>query len=431
LDTVLLRRLLDIGRRMAETHALDPLLTYAVDISLEILNAQYGYLVLTQKDGTLDFRVRRDNNGNNIPRPESQISHTIFYRVLESGEPTRTASAVEDPNFRDAVSVAHLQLRSVLCVPLISHGRTLGALYVESRVKNNLFTEEDLEPLQYLAAHAAVCIDNALLVEELEDRVAHHTRDLEIANAQLRDKLNTQEIEAIQAVLEHERMDILYNFIQDASHQFRTPLSIINVSIDILARKIDMSSYGTYIERIHSQVNTIVGLVDSLILMAKLDSEFVIDEQAINLNEVAYKLWDAFEQRALNKDQLLNIQQTESPLYIHGMLDYIQQAIGSILINAIQYTGKQGKITISVTEDDDSAIVTIRDTGVGIDEEELAHVFTRFYRSDKAGTTRGLGLGLSITQKIMELHQGRIEVHSKVGQGSIFSLFFPKMKGDL
>lgn len=429
MDNVQLRHLLNIGRKMAETPALDPLLIYAVDISLQVLNAQNGYLVLMREDGSFEFRVRRNQDGEDIPEAEGQISHTIINRVLSRGKPIRTASAVEDPDFSNALSVNTLQLRSVLCVPLIAHGKTLGALYIENREKDDLFTDTDLEPLQYLASHAAICIDNTALNEELEDLVSNSTSKRRLDDIRLDDRLSTQERRIINTVLENERMNILHNFVQDTLHQFRTPLSVINTSADILSRKMDLGDNIVYLDHIHSQVETIVDLVDSLIMMAKLDQAFVIEDDPVYLQQVIYGMWENFEERAILKTQDIHLHQPDEPIYIRGMVEYIRQAIASVIANAIQYTDEEGRIIVSLEETETAVIVSVEDSGIGIAENEIPHLFTRFYRSDKEGTTRGLGLGLSIVQKIMELHHGEIRVESRLGIGSIFRLFFPKIEG--
>lgn len=430
MDAVLLRHLLSIGRRMAETSMLDPLLEYAVDISLQVLNAQYGYLVLVNNDGTLDFRVRRDRNGNNIAEAARQISYTIFTRVIESGEPVKTASALDDPELSDSSSVYKLQLRSVLCVPLISHGKILGALYVENRERQDLFTDDDLEPLLYLASQAAICIDNNFLNEELEEIVAKSDLSTKIADLHLEDKLNTQERRVIDSVLENERMNIMHSFIQDTLHQFRTPLAVINTSADILARKINLPENGLYLDHIHEQVATITSLVDSLVMMAKLDQSFVVEDSPVYLQELVYNLYSGFQETAAQKNQQFELYQAEQPIYLRGMVEYIRQAVSAVILNALQYTPNNGRIAIYV-EETDAVTIAVEDNGIGIAGEEIPHLFTRFYRSDKVGTTRGLGLGLSIAQKIMELHHGVIQVESEIGRGSIFRLFFPKIEGEL
>ena len=174
----MLERLLEISRQMAETRALDPLLKFAMGEVLEFVEAEYGYLILLDEDGGLDFRVKQNNRGKEIDEPDTQISHTIFDQVIQKRESIIIADAISDEDYQESKSVLDLKIQSVMCAPLISKDELLGALYVENRSAKGVFEDEDLRPLQYFAAHAAVAIENAMLNDDLEARVASRTAAL-------------------------------------------------------------------------------------------------------------------------------------------------------------------------------------------------------------------------------------------------------------
>ncbi len=176
-----LKKLLEIGRQMAETRELTPLLEAAMCLALGFASAEYGYIVLLDGDD-LEFRIGQDQNGNKLPQPNQQISRTLLNQVISTGKSTITADAISS---LDTPSVLALQIRSVMCAPLISHGEILGALYVENRSQSDLFVEADLELLEYFSAQAAVSIQNAILNEALEARVAARTAELARANVRL------------------------------------------------------------------------------------------------------------------------------------------------------------------------------------------------------------------------------------------------------
>jgi len=178
LNPDMLERLLDISRQMAETRALDPLLKFAMGEVLEFVQAEYGYLILLDEDGELNFRVRQNNKGKEIDEPDTQISHTIFDKVIKKRESVIIADAFADEEFQEAKSVLDLKILSVMCVPLISKDELFGALYVENRSARGVFEDEDLIPLEYFAAHAAVAIENAMLNDDLEARVVSRTAEL-------------------------------------------------------------------------------------------------------------------------------------------------------------------------------------------------------------------------------------------------------------
>jgi signal transduction histidine kinase len=426
-DTQLLKQLLDVSRQMAETRDLDPLLHYAMDIALELFDAERGYLVLVNRDATLDFPVKRDRRGRDIAKPEAQISTTILQRVVTDGKAIVTASAMEE--FDDSISISDLQLRSVVCVPLTTHNHVIGALYLENRSANSIFSKKALEPLEFFASLAAVSIENAMLNAELEALSRERAEDVRTLNEIFQHQALERGIvekRVLEEVLERERTRVIANFIQDASHHFRTPLAIINTNVDIVNRKMGENPYTNYFASIRGQVNAIVDLVDTLNYMVNLDSVTIGNITRLDLNDIAREMVQVKLPSANQKRITMGFEAAESAVYISGNLEYVRQALGRLLDNAITFTPERGKIQIRVYDTPKHQIIEVDDNGAGIATHELPHIFKRFYRTDKAGTTRGFGLGLSIVQRIMELHEGAVDCHSEIDKGSIFRMIFPK-----
>jgi diguanylate cyclase (GGDEF)-like protein len=185
MNPILLENLLDVSRALAEVRTLDPLLQYAMKVALELFEGEKGYIVLVGHDGELEFRIRLDMFGEQISAPQSEVSRTILSKVIERRKPVVIADALTDPNVSTAQSVIALRLRSVMCVPLISRGDALGAIYIENRSNRNVFDNEDIQALEYFAAQAAVAIENAILNDALEERVAQRTTELQEAMKKL------------------------------------------------------------------------------------------------------------------------------------------------------------------------------------------------------------------------------------------------------
>jgi PAS domain S-box-containing protein len=234
------------------------------------------------------------------------------------------------------------------------------------------------------------------------------------------------EQQRLELAIERERIQILSNFITEASHEFKTPLSIVNTSAYLLGKTTDPDKKGQQIHQIKDQVKSITKLVDALTLMTKLDSggqDFVLVE--IDLNEilrvVCHGIQSAFQEG--NLDCVIEL--SEKPMLLRGDSGYLKQALQHILDNAVHCTQEGDRITIRSYQRAGHAIIEIIDTGDGISDDDLPHIFERFYRADKAGTTRGFGLGLPIAKAIVELHQGCIELESEAGKGSTFRILIP------
>lgn len=225
--------------------------------------------------------------------------------------------------------------------------------------------------------------------------------------------------------LERERMQLLANFITQASHEFKTPLSIINTSTYMLGKMDTFDKQQQYFQRIDQQVINITTLIENLSTLSKLDSGQVITLETVDLNQILQDIYRSkqFSQQDNNPESRL--ESSENPLLVYGNVEYLEQAIKHIWGNAIRYTPQDGIITIRSSNVDDNALIEISDTGIGISSDDLSHIFERFYRTDKAGSTRGFGLGLPIAKSTIERLGGHIEVESELGKGSLFRISLP------
>ncbi|MCB0155182.1 MAG: GAF domain-containing protein, partial [Anaerolineae bacterium] len=147
MDPDLLENVLNISRHMAQIRNLSPLLDYVVDEAMKLVGAERGFVVLVEPDGSLDFRVKRSLDGTDIPDAEFQISKSVLNQCIKTGEPQLLYDAMNSPEFGGARSVMDLQLRSIMCVPLTSRGKNIGAIYVENRTVKARFDKKDLPPL--------------------------------------------------------------------------------------------------------------------------------------------------------------------------------------------------------------------------------------------------------------------------------------------
>lgn len=233
------------------------------------------------------------------------------------------------------------------------------------------------------------------------------------------------EQQRLELALERERVQILGSFITQASHEFRTPLTIINTSAHLVQRMDDPAERERQVARIEQQVNHITKLVEDLITLSGLDSTRTLETTEVDLKHVVHAVHDLMQPGHHDKDLNVTMALRKRIPKFQGHFDILRQAIERIWSNAVRNTPSGGTITVRMDRKADTVQITIADTGSGIAPDDLPHIFERFFRTDRVGTTRGFGLGLPIAKAAIELHGGRIEVESEVGAGSTFRIILP------
>ncbi|NWG16093.1 MAG: PAS domain S-box protein [Chloroflexi bacterium] len=230
----------------------------------------------------------------------------------------------------------------------------------------------------------------------------------------------------IELTLEREHGRILADFVHLASHEFRTPLSIIGTSVYLLEKKLDSGFAREHLAAISAQADSILKLVEALLIFSQLQSGMPFRFEMISLNDVA---------RAVNSRLLREIEVAQQTVRFEldaalppvlGDLDMLDQAYHRLLDNAHRFTPPGGTITVRTFRlEDDCAALEVRDTGMGIRPESLPHIFDLYFRDDTAHSTPGFGLGLPIARRIIEQHNGLIEVETALGAGCVFRIVLP------
>ncbi|GAB5493064.1 MAG: hypothetical protein Phog2KO_32790 [Phototrophicaceae bacterium] len=246
----------------------------------------------------------------------------------------------------------------------------------------------------------------------------------------LNDITRTRQIEKVKFDLLQEKaqIDTLREFIAKTTHDLSQPLSVINTAIYMLDKSIRHDLVQKRTNIIRTQSLRIQSILRDIQQMSILDgmrdiSISFVDPQSIFKQIIAYGKSVA-QAKQINFSNDIDF----SSKIILGNQLYLDRAIMQVLQNAFDYTPVGGDIHMRYYEQDDDAILEIHDTGIGIEETHLKHIFDRFYRVDKSRTSdtgSASGLGLAIAKRVMELHKGKIEVESTIGKGSIFRLYLP------
>ncbi len=239
-------------------------------------------------------------------------------------------------------------------------------------------------------------------------------------NIELRKLVRKRELEI---TLEQERLKLLTTFIQNASHEFRTPLTTIMANNYLIPKLDDLQKRQERSEIIQSQVQRITNLVDMLLLMAKIENNSTYHFERLELLPLIKRITEDYQLKFANKPTLsLYLPANLPPIF--GDRDYLSMTIRQLLDNAYRFTSTDRSITVSIGATD-TVWIGIQDTGNGIANEDLPHIFKTFWRKDEAHTMYGFGLGLSIAKKIIEQHNGTLKIESVLGEGTTVSITLP------
>lgn len=266
------------------------------------------------------------------------------------------------------------------------------------------------------------------------------------------------EQQALDLALEREKIHIMENFIRDASHDFRTPISLLMTSAYLIGklaqktksvigafdggveavtadrRELALAEIDALMNRIMEKASTtednakrLEKIVASMLRVTELEHKLRFEFTVSDINQFVGKMLAKVEDQFARKQIRWKVETSPTPLLVKLADWEMEQALRNILDNAMLFTPEEGLITVMIYPDAGRAVIAVSDSGIGIPEEDLPHIFGHFYRVDEARSTMtgGAGLGLGISKRIVEAHGGAIEVESVLGEGSTFRVFLP------
>jgi len=334
------------------------------------------------------------------------------------GDPIGDGNLVKDAQKDDSILGTYIKkfgLRSALSVPIVSSGEVLSMLIVSS-LEPDTYTSRDLESLRSIGAQIAGAIANAgmltstiQLSDEREERIR-----LDAQNREL------QEIERERA-----------NFISTISHELRTPLTSVSAFTDLLSR----NTQGNLDERQIHQLDLVkknakrLGIIiDDLFDVTRINAgTFEILPDEFDISQLMNEIHQSMLPIMIEKRQGLIFEKPDQELWFSGDRDRIAQVATNLLSNASKYSPADSDITLVLGVNGEDMLIEVRDKGIGISKRDQRLLFTPFFRADNQETrsVEGTGLGLIVTQKIVELHQGFIGIKSQPGKGSTFTVTLP------
>lgn len=250
-------------------------------------------------------------------------------------------------------------------------------------------------------------------------------------DAELRTQVTLRTEELNQALTRLDaNLSQMRQFHADASHELRTPLTIMRGEVEVALRSVrSPEEYQRVLQSILEEMNRVSGIVDHLLMLARADSgQLKIESTPVEVNDILQDLHVQLQVLAASKQISLSLTE-EEPVFVLGDSTKLRQLFLNLIENAVKYTPAGGEVRVRVGSKDGFVMVQVSDSGIGIAQEDIPHIFDRFFRADRARSREmgGSGLGLAICQWIVKAHQGWIDVQSSVGKGSTFSVYLPPL----
>lgn len=339
-------------------------------------------------------------------------------------------------NFKDTGKVMYIS------VPVILNDEVIGATLISVSIDNIYLEVRHISSKVVLISGISMFV-TAIIAFFFSDAIFKPLEQLKsainkVAQGHLEERVVIDSNDEFEEVAEAFNIMILKldqvdtqrkDFVANVSHELRTPLTSIKILSETLiaGEEFDVEVYKEFLTDIDSEVDRLNNIITDLLTLVDLDKEKLTLDLKITymnflLEKIYLRLKPLAEKKSIDLELVLN-----EKIQLRVDSDKIQQAIINIIDNAIKYTQTGGKVKLKLYNVGRYAIIEIKDNGIGIPEEHLSNIFERFYRVDKARSrdTGGTGLGLSIAWQIVALHQGTIEVESKVGVGSTFYIKLP------
>jgi len=344
---------------------------------IENAGAETGILLLPKQD---QWFIQ--SSEQSIPIEDSELPLDLINYVIRTQE-----------------HIVKQKPKSILCLPLLNQNKLTGILYLENKLIKGAFTAERLEVLKMLSAQLAISIENSLLYDSLEQKVADRTIKLQKAN---------------QAKSE---------FLSNMSHELRTPLNGILGYAQILKRAKNLEdTQVSGLNTIYNSGNHLLTLINDILDLSKIEAgKLEIYPENINFASFIDSITGIMRMRAEQKDVCFAYEAVgDLPQGVEIDEKRLRQVLLNLLGNAIKFTDK-GQVTLKVSQQKEIFRFEVEDTGVGMTDEELQKIFKPFEQvGDTQKRAEGTGLGLAISRQLVELMGSEIKLKSEVGKGSTF-----------
>jgi signal transduction histidine kinase len=397
-----LRRMVDISRTLNATTDIERLLHLIIKEAAAMTGAEAAsILLLDPKTRQLYFRAASNELKPGMMNTAVPLDSSIAGAVFQSNRPAIIADVSREPRWNEQIDKAiDFHTRSILAVPMHDVERPIGVLEAINKLSGG-FSPADVETLSILADIAGVAVEKARLIGELK---------------QAYDELN--ELDQVKS-----------DFIAVASHELRTPLAVIMGYVSFL-REEAAPDMAAHLDHVMEASERLRGLIQDMLNLRYTDSELPLQLNMVDLTGLVHRLILEKEEAIRSRQHKVTLRLADNPVWVQIDEEQVGQALSNLLHNAVKFTPNGGHIEVNVYQQGAEAWCQISDNGIGIPPDRLERIFKRFYQVESSLTRRheGMGLGLTIAQEIVRLHNGRIWADSDGNSGSRFFVVLPLAK---
>jgi signal transduction histidine kinase len=397
-----LERIVKVSQMLNSTLTLEPLLQIIVQAGTELTDTEACSIMLIDKK-TGELRFSESTGGIEALRAVTvPLDNSIAGSVIRQSRPLLIRDAKNDPRWHPGVDeTVDFETQSILGVPLKVRDKVIGVLEVINKIAEEGFTADDIQITTTLAAHAAIAIENARLLDELQQAY----RDL-------------SEVDQIKN-----------DFVSIASHELRTPLAVILGYATFLRDNVSGQA-SEQLEIVLSSAMKLRSLIDDMVNLRHIQADNIrLSRSIFSLKQLIVDVTKEFSEIISSKQLTLTTRfiPNDTPLNIDADRQKLYLVLANLVNNAIKFTSERGRIHINVELKGHKYWINVIDTGIGIPNTEYERIFEQFYQVEPPLTRKyqGMGLGLSIAKGMVEVHKGQIWVESVVGKGSNFVVVLP------
>ena len=397
-----LEYLLEATRDLRNALDLDAYLKLVAEAAAELTDSEASsILVVDEANQSLRFVAAPALQWDVLKSLDVPLEGSIAGRVYTSGEPEIIVAAKKDKkHFKIIDSMTGYETRTVAAVPIIFKGEKLGVFEVVNHQGSANYADEDVAILEILAAEAAVLLYN--------------------------DRLEKQVLKARNEIDQLDRMKS--DFTAIASHELRTPLGLILGHATFLREMVE-PQYAEQVDTIIRAASKLKEIIEDLSNVDNFQTGMAtLRNRMFSVSRLVLELIDSYQEDSKAKRISIrsNLHMT-TDLVIDGDVEKISIAVSNLIKNAIMFTNEGGHVFVQVEQVPGYVKISVIDDGIGIPAADLNRIFERFYQVESHLTRKhgGMGLGLSVSKVMVEMHGGRIWAESEEGKGSSFTILLP------